>query len=204
MKKIYIAILVAAVCWFIVFSPWTSHLLNFWLGMVISTSILISSALYLDRKELSKIYKFENKHLLIGIISAVVLYAIFYIGNYASTLLFSFAKSQISNIYANKEQSSAYLIGVLLLLLIGPAEEIFWRGFIQKNLSDGYGDVKGFIITTLIYACIHIWAFNFILFMAALICGLFWGFIFLRYKSVWAVIISHSIWDLVIFILLPI
>jgi uncharacterized protein len=204
MKKIIIPVIIAAICWFMMFSPWTKHMVNFWAGIATSTSLLIILALYLDRKELSSVYNFKTKHILIGIISAAILYIVFYTGNLVSTSIFSFAQSQISNIYTNKEQSSQFLIGILLFFLIGPAEEIFWRGFVQKNFSDKYGGMKGFMITTFIYAAVHIWSFNFILVMAALICGLFWGYMFYRYKSIVPVIISHSIWDVVIFIILPI
>jgi membrane protease YdiL (CAAX protease family) len=42
------------------------------------------------------------------------------------------------------------------------------------------------------------------LFLAALICGLFWGALFKRYRSVWPVLISHALWDVAIFLLFPI
>jgi uncharacterized protein len=204
MKKIILPIIIAAVCWFIMFSPWTKEMVNFWAGISISAALLTVLALSIDKKELSSIYKFETRHIFIGIIAAAILYLVFYIGNLASTYIFSFAKSQIYNIYTNKDQSAPYLIGILLFFIIGPAEEIFWRGFIQKNISTKYGGLKGFVITTVIYTAIHLWSFNFMLIMAALVCGLFWGFMFYKFKSIIPVIISHAIWDLVIFIIIPI
>ena len=46
-------------------------------------------------------------------------------------------------------------------------------------------------------------ALNFMLLVAAAICGLFWGLIYQRERSLVPVIISHSLWDLIIFVLYP-
>jgi membrane protease YdiL (CAAX protease family) len=86
---------------------------------------------------------------------------------------------------------------------IGPAEEIFWRGLVQHELAAKYGAVFGYFVSSLLYAGIHIFALNFMLLMASLICGLFWGALFLKYKSVWPGIISHALWDVAIFVVFP-
>jgi len=204
MKKVIIGFLIALGFWFMMFSPWTKDSVNFWYAMLAATSVLTFYSLYFGRKDLKTVYRFEFSHIIIGLVSAVVLYLIFYAGNFFSHLLFDFSKQQINNIYSTKEQADKIFIGLALFLWIGPAEEIFWRGFAQHRLMQKYGDFNGFIITTLIYAFVHIWAFNFMLFMAALICGLFWGWMYYRYKSVVPGIISHAVWDAVIFVILPI
>jgi hypothetical protein len=186
------------------FSPWTAHLVNFWVMMLISTGALITYSFILRDNEFKNLYKFTPRFVITGLIAAVVLYLIFFAGNFLSNLLFDFSRNQVSNIYSTKDQASKYLIGAALLLWIGPAEEIFWRGFAQHNLEKWYGPRKAFIINTLVYAFVHIWAFNFMLFMAALICGLFWGWMYMKYKSVIPGLISHAIWDLFIFIIIPI
>ena len=200
--------LLAATLWFIMFSPWTNRLFNFWLLMSISAITLTSLSLIIDYKKdrynLKAKYKFHLKYVMIGILSAFVLYMIFFIGDIFSSYIFSFAKSQVNSVYNTKTQGSELLIGLLLLFLIGPAEEIFWRGFIQSHLSSKTSDIKGYILTSLIYALVHIFSFNFMLIMAAFICGLFWGLIYLRYKNIIPCIISHALWDLFIFIILPI
>jgi membrane protease YdiL (CAAX protease family) len=35
-------------------------------------------------------------------------------------------------------------------------------------------------------------------------CGVFWGAMFWRFRSIWPALISHAVWDVVIFVLLPI
>ena len=174
--------------------------------MLISAGFLALVSIYLNQRAgiNGRLYKFKTSFLLIGIISAAILYIVFYAGDYISGLLFNFAKTQVSGIYGNKSLLNPATIGLLLFFIIGPAEEIFWRGFVQDTLMEKFGDNAGWIAASLIYGGVHIFAMNFMLFMAALICGLFWGFVFKKYKSLWPGIISHALWDLTIFILLPI
>ncbi|MCX7737103.1 MAG: CPBP family intramembrane metalloprotease [Candidatus Kapabacteria bacterium] len=204
MIKVIIGCLIATVFWFLMFFPATAQNLNFWAVMIIATSTLTLYSLYFQRKNLKELFQFKIKFIFYGIFSAFILYLIFYFGNFISQLLFDFANHQISNIYKTKDQADNLFIGLALFLLIGPAEEIFWRGFVQNSLEQKYGAFPAYIIATLIYGFVHIWAFNLILLLAALICGFFWGFIYMKTKSLLPVIISHSLWDLFIFIIIPI
>ena len=42
MKRLLIAILIAAALWFVMFSPWTAPYLNFWWAMTASACVLIT------------------------------------------------------------------------------------------------------------------------------------------------------------------
>lgn len=196
--KIYVAVIFAAILWFIIFvvKPF-----NFWLSMSCGVLLLILMATLFDR-QLIKAGKFKPRHIIIGILSAVVLYLVFYVGNYLSAFLIPLKDAQITSVYMNRNGTSVYVIGVALMLIIGPGEEIFWRGFVQKTLSKDLG-TKSIVITALLYTSIHVVALNFMLIMAALVCGLFWGALYYREKSMYPVIISHAIWDVSVFLLFP-
>jgi membrane protease YdiL (CAAX protease family) len=195
---------IAAVFWFVIFSPWTAGWMNFWAQIMLATGLLAASAVYLNQEHYARIFKFRIMQAVLGVLSAVVLYGIFYLGNWFGTAILDFASSQVANIYANKAQAPPALIATVLVVWIGPAEEIFWRGYIQKSIADRWGSWTGYILASLIYALVHIWAFNFMLVMAALVAGLFWGLLFVRTGSLWPGIISHALWDVAIFILWPI
>lgn len=203
MKKVLLASLLAAVLWFIMFSPWTSIHINFWIAMACSAAFLWAMSAFLD-KNFSKQFSFNVKDLVIGLVSAAVLYGVFVVGNYLSTQWFDFAGTQIQGIYGMKEGQNLVLVGVLLTVLIGPAEEIFWRGYVQKQLGARYGDWFAVLITVLIYTLVHIWSFNFMLIMAAMVCGLFWGILYKYHKNIVTLIVSHAVWDVAVFILIPI
>ncbi|OPY04390.1 MAG: CAAX amino terminal protease self- immunity [Syntrophaceae bacterium PtaB.Bin038] len=194
----------AALFWFVLFSPWTAPRLNFWLVMAMATAVLSAAGLWLQRAHLREIYAFRPSHVLIGLASALILYAVFWVGNLVSTQVFQFAKPEIAGIYSIRAQASPLVIGLLLLFWVGPAEEIFWRGFVQERLYERYGGMGGYLVASLVYAAIHVFGFNFMLFMASLICGLFWGAMYLRYRSVWPGLISHAVWDVLIFVVIPV
>lgn len=141
----------------------------------------------------------------IGVAVAFALWGVFWIGDKVSQLIFDFARGQVDNVYGMKSGVSPTLITVLLLFLIGPAEEFFWRGFVQRMMSERIGATVAMFVTVVIYALVHIWSFNFMLVMAALVAGAVWGFIYrLKPSLLPALIISHALWDALVFVLLPI
>lgn len=207
MKRLIIAICVAGALWFYMFSPWTGDLSNFWLNMSISAVILSSMAI--PWSGVRRPGKVEMKQaclqLLLGVAIAFALWGIFWIGDKLSQLMFQFARPQVDSVYAMKDGSSAWMITVLLLVLIGPAEEFFWRGYVQKTMSAKMGANAALVVTTVIYALVHIWSFNFMLVMAALVAGGVWGLIYrIKPSLLPALIVSHALWDALVFVILPI
>ena len=198
-KYIIFTLFVATILWYLLF---VIKPMNFWLEMSLSISVLVFMSLVFNRDNF-KIGKLTIRHILIGIFSAIALYIIFYIGNIISGYLFPFKDSQVLSVYSNRSKGSLIWIGLLLLFVIGPGEEIYWRGFIQNTLSKKMGETKGYIISILLYAGVHIITGNVMLVIAALVCGIFWGWLYKKEKSLLPVIISHAIWDLTIFIILP-
>ncbi len=202
-KKLAIPILIAAILWFLMFSIWTKHWFNFWIGISVAASILVLLAIVLKR-DILKQFQWNWKSIGLGLLAAVVLWVVFYFGEFFSSLLFGFAREQVDGIYAMKEGQNKLWIALGLLFIMGPAEEIFWRGYVQQIFINKYGEWKGLIFATLIYALVHIWSFNFMLVMAALVCGVFWGLMYRYNKNLVPLIISHAVWDVMVFILVPI
>lgn len=203
-KNLVVAVLVAAILWFWMFSPWTGHLTNFWLSMSLAAAILTYMTVRFSPREKIHIEK-PVLQVLAGIAIAFALWGVFWIGDKASAWLFDFARPQVDNVYAMKTGIPDWGICTLLLVLIGPAEELFWRGYVQRTMSGLLNPDKAFFITAAIYALVHIWSFNFMLVMAALVAGAVWGIIY-RFcpKALPALVISHALWDALVFVLLPI
>lgn len=198
-KVIVTSLIIATLLWLVIFviKPF-----NFWVEMGLSISLLAVTALIVE-KNLISFRDIKLRHILIGVFSAILLYFVFYAGNIISGYLFPFKDAQISSVYSNRAQGNSLLIGTLLLFVIGPGEEIYWRGFIQNNLTKRFGENKGYIFATLLYAGVHIITFNFMLVVAALICGIYWGWIYKKEKNLVPIIISHAIWDFTVFVLFP-
>ena len=209
-RNLLLAVATAALLWFYMFSPWTQGRPNFWIVMSCSAVILTSLGLAFtpDRQELSRIER-PMLQILGGIALAFFLWGIFWIGDKASSWIFDFARTEVDAVYSMKHGLPTWTTGLLLLFLIGPAEELFWRGYVQRTLSRTLGgrhpEDFAFLLTAVVYALVHIWSFNFMLVMAALVAGLVWGFIYrLCPKALPALIISHALWDVLVFVILPI
>lgn len=196
-------IAVAAGLWFVMFSPWTAPHINFWYTMTTSAVVLTTLAT-LSCRECVTTLRFTPGQIVAGVAIAAVLWGVFWVGDKVSQLLFSFARPQVDMIYGMKSGTASALIGALLLLVIGPAEEIFWRGYVQRRLSQRWNVNVGFVVTLALYTLIHVWSFNFMLLMAALVVGAFWGLLYrLRPQWLTALVISHAVWDACAFVLFP-
>lgn len=203
--KLALCIAVAAVLWFIMFSPWTAPHINFWYMMTASAAILITLSVCFGEWKGRNGKRFSLPFTLFCAVAiAVALWVAFWIGDKLSQLMFDFARPQVDLIYSIKGSTSKIYIALALLFIIGPAEELFWRGYIQEFMQQRLGKNLGFLVATLVYTLIHIWSFNFMLIMAALVCGVCWGLLYrIDRRLLSALIISHALWDTAAFVVFP-
>ncbi len=191
------AFLLALGCWGITFG-WPGG--NFWIKIGLSVLAVFSYSLFWQKPRIN--LRFNS--FLLGLFSAGVLYLIFYLGHHLAPYILPGAKTQVGGIYSLGEGTSKFPIFLLLFFITGPGEEIFWRGFLQENLMKNRGDLQGFVVGALMYAGVHVFSFNLMLILAALVAGAFWGLLYLWKRDLWVQIISHSVWSAVIFAVAPI
>lgn len=201
MKFLLSSILLTAIFWFLMFFPYLGLNINFWMMMTAASLTLTLLAIYFGGKpDLT----FSWRELLSGLGIAVVLWFVFWTGDKLSQLLFDFARPQVDLIYGIKGGTSPTLISLLLLCIIGPGEEIFWRGYVQRRLSARWSPNTGFLLATAAYTLIHIPSLNFMLVMAALVCGVIWGGLFRLFpRHFTAIVVSHALWDAAAFVWFP-
>lgn len=204
MKKPLIGFFIAAVLWTVMFSPWTAPYVNFWVMMTFSGmtltvySTLASPGWWKD-------VKLDMTNVIMGVVLAAALWGVFWLGEFFSTMLFDFARPQVDMIYGMKEGENPWVLSALMLFIIGPAEEIFWRAYLQKNLSSRWNPNIGFVVTTILYSIVHLSKFNFMLIMAAMVAGFVWGLAYRLFpEKLGAIILSHALWDCAVFIWFPI
>lgn len=211
MKRVWFLILLAFLLWTLMFSPWTAPHVPFWWTMAASAFILTTLSLLAsrseDRRGDDKNFRTPDilKDLLFGFAIAIALWCVFWVGNEVSQWLFPFARPQVNLIYGMKEGENPLLLSMLLLFLIGPAEEIFWRGYVQRRLSKRYSPNVGFLLATACYTLVHVASFNFMLIMASMVCGIAWGGLYRLFPQRFpAILISHALWDAAVFVWFPI
>ena len=192
-------VLLAALFWFVTFYlTWAS----FWIKISVSAATLAILSLLLQPNPKERI-RIDARAVALGLASAAILYLIFWTGKTVSAVILPFSGGQIGGIYDKGAGMPMWVIALLLFFVTGPSEELYWRGYLQKNLMMRFGQWQGWLLATAIYAAVHIWSFNFMLVGAAAVAGAFWGAMYWRLKNLTPVIISHSVWSAVIFAVFP-
>ena len=198
------AIAIAAVLWFAMFSPWTKPFIPFWPAMSLSAAILSLFAMCCDRSLLRRTTRIGFADIASGIALAAAFWGLFWICEKLATSCFGFARPQIDSIYALADGASKWAVAAILILLVGPAEELFWRGFIQHRIAQQLGPLKGFFVATAFYALVHVWSFNLMLILAAAVIGGAWGLAYRFFpRRLGAIAISHALWDVAAFVVFP-
>ncbi|PLR81420.1 CPBP family intramembrane metalloprotease [Bacillus canaveralius] len=143
-----------------------------------------------------------GSYLLYGLLSGFVLFAVFWAGNFLIDLLnLPFSKG-VAKLYNRLAPAQLWHYIVLILVII-PGEEIFWRGFIQKRLEKYVPATASIVLAAVMYTSVHFYAGYMVLPIAALFGGLFWGFLYWWKRSIPLVIVSHLVFDLFLFVFIP-
>ena len=198
-----VSLAAAAVAFALLFRGVVFH---FWAQMAISVGALCLLGWLFDREGTRALLVRPEagwpRTVAAGALSAAPLYFVFYGGNEVAARVLASGGQGVADIYRLKAGAPIWLISLLMALVIGPGEEIFWRGYLQRNLVDRYGRA-GLALGILAYAGVHLASGNLMLIMAALVCGAFWGLLFHRYRSIWLNVVSHTLWDLAVFVFWP-
>jgi uncharacterized protein len=171
----------------------------FW--YIFSGSVLVLIAYSTFQEEVDDEVSFIQ-FILLGSISGFLLYFVFRAGIWGMEILQLPIGTSIKNLY-NWYAPSFFWQYLALVLVAAPGEELFWRGFIQKRLSKYLNPVVSILSASILYASVHIYSGSFLLVLAAFISGFVWGYLYVLKKSMPLVIVSHIIFDLLIFIILP-
>jgi membrane protease YdiL (CAAX protease family) len=181
--------------------------LDFWWWFVMNIIISLFLATRFDTFYISALIEdFSHKTMrkvLLGVISAVILYFVFFLGDIVSRSILPFSVSGIQGVYQLREGASLWRITTLIILFIGPGEELLWRGFLQEQYARSFNSTIGFTVAVTLYVLVHTGSGNVMLIISAGIAGMYWGLLYRRTKSVLLNVVSHVIWDLAVFIVFP-
>ncbi len=139
----------------------------------------------------------------LGCASAAILYATFRAGDRFARRFVASGERDIGNIYALRTLRPAEELAARLATIIAPAEELFWRGYVQAGLMSVFGRWPGSALAALAYGGVHLVTGNFTLFGAAGIAGAHWCLLYAAGLPLGALVVSHVTWDIWIFLVQP-
>lgn len=176
---------------------------RFWLAMTALTAVQGTVAVLL-RGTARWGWRLPPATLAWAAASAVVLYGLFYLGDRALLALLPSLPAAGGVVYEKAESGRFRLvIAGALLLVIGPGEELYWRGLVQAHLALWLGPACAVLVAAGLYAAAHLVTRNPALVLAALLCGVYWGALYWATGNLAAVVVSHALWDCLTLLWLP-
>jgi membrane protease YdiL (CAAX protease family) len=167
-----------------------------WTGLTLGGFALVASGP-------SRRARIRPWHLPLGLLSAGVLYATFQLGDRFARRYVPGGDAEIREIYALRTLRPRSEIGTRLATVIGPAEELFWRGLVQAALMRRFGRWRGAALAAGAYGGVHVTTGNFTLMGAAGVAGAHWCALYAAGMPLGALIVSHVAWDIWIFLVQP-
>jgi membrane protease YdiL (CAAX protease family) len=147
--------------------------------------------------------RLRRRDLALGLGIAAGLYGVFAVGDRMARRVLPSGDENIADIYRLREMRPNHEIALRLAAVIGPAEELFWRGAVQRSLAQRMGHLPAVMISTLAYGGAHLVTRNPALIGAATVAGLYWSVIAAANAPMAALIVSHVVWDIWIFLVAP-
>jgi membrane protease YdiL (CAAX protease family) len=138
-----------------------------------------------------------------GAAIAAALYAVFTVGDKAARVVMPSGAQDIADVYPLRTLRPKAEIAARLAAVIGPAEELYWRGLLQSELTRRYGPVRGAVAATAAYGGVHLCTRNPTLIGAATVAGGGWSALRAAGVSMPALVVSHIVWDIWIFLVQP-
>ena len=142
--------------------------------------------------------------------SNIVLGLIFGVAGYVAATVFTVILNQFIPIevpeWFSKALTATSPIDLLILLaltwiLVGPCEEIFFRGFVQGSFARWKGSTAGIVVGALIFGFAHYNPELWFRTPGAILLGLIYGAIYEWRKSLVPVMAAHALNDTIAFIL---
>jgi membrane protease YdiL (CAAX protease family) len=176
---------------------------RFWQRMTSAGTVLGTLALVSER-DLRRDIRIRKKDIGLGLAAAAGLYGVFQAGDRLARKLLPTGGDDIGEIYALDRLRPKPEIAARLALVIGPAEELFWRGFVQRRLQrTRLGRWKGAAAAAAAYGGAHVVTGNLTLTGAAGVAGAYWSALAAAGMPMGALIVSHVAWDVWIFLVAP-
>ncbi|MHB8621331.1 MAG: CPBP family intramembrane glutamic endopeptidase [Chloroflexota bacterium] len=138
-----------------------------------------------------------------GVGTAAALYGIFQIGDIAARRIMPSGAGDIAAIYGLGQLRPKRELAARLGLIIAPAEELFWRGFVLRSIQRRVGRWRGAAIATGAYGGAHLVTGNPTLVGAATVAGAYWSALAAAGMPMAGLIVSHIVWDVVTFLIAP-
>lgn len=92
---------------------------------------------------------------------------------------------------------------IILIISTGLAEELLFRGIVQKNAENTFGLALGLLYTSVLFTALHIGWDNFYDLLFVFSVAMFYGYAFQKTRSIVGITLSHGISNSFLFLIVP-
>ncbi len=193
---------------FLSFFNLKGEIIHFFFSLLLSGSLLVLAFLYLPKETLGKILGFKKnilKSIAIGILAWLIIFPfIFLLSQIIDSLLAYFFKiknlpNQLAVEYMKNalKSPSTFILALFSTLVFAPlVEEYLFRGLLQNFLKSYISVSKAILVSSFIFALFHFApgqkAANLTIVSCLFIFSLVLGFLYEKYKTLWAPIVLHA------------
>lgn len=142
------------------------------------------------------------QYMLLGIGYGTILYGIVRIGYLLFTTINGSIVKTITK-FLNTYGPENIWHYLLLIFIIVIGEELFWRGFVQQHLKNWLSPTLSVLCTSILFGLSVAISGFWLGALAALIASIIWGFLYEWKKSLPLTIVSHEVFILLLFLVLP-
>jgi membrane protease YdiL (CAAX protease family) len=174
---------------------------RFWQRMT-ATGLSLGGLALAARPELRRT-RIRAQDVVVGLGIAAGMYGVFAAGDRMARRIMPNGAREIEEIYGLRTLLPTPEIAARLALIIAPAEEVFWRGFVQERLQRRLGTWPGAAAASAAYGGAHLATGNLTLLGAANVAGAAWGGLYAAGVPLGALVVSHVVWDLWTFLVAP-
>jgi membrane protease YdiL (CAAX protease family) len=111
---------------------------------------------------------------------------------------------EVPKLYALLREPPGPVWAFPILVLVVTAEEWVWRGLAIDLLSKSRSAGGAVVLSALIYVLPQIAFRSPLLVVVAFSCGLIWGALRVWTKGLFAPLLAHLLWDLLVFVMFPV
>ncbi len=92
---------------------------------------------------------------------------------------------------------------VILTISTGLAEELLFRGILQRNAENVFGKFFGLLYASLLFTALHIGWHSFLDLAFVFAVAIFYGYVFQKTRSIVGITISHGLSNSILFLVMP-
>ena len=176
---------------------------NTWLATGVAAVIAVVAVAWCGRDALGDRHRADRRGWLVGILGGVAMAAATWLCFTVVVAIFPGMGAKVADLYRELDDFPGPLLAFPLVAFIVAVEEVVFRGLLQEWLGRRHSPLVAIVGSATLYAGVHCAGGSWLLVAVAFGCGLVWAVERHVTRGLVAPLVTHLIWDALIFVVWP-